>query len=37
MLAGNDLGARNYLESLARRFAQGRGAPAQGKRIIPVR
>lgn len=36
-LAGNDLGARNYLDNLARRFAPGRGAPAQGKRIIPVR
>jgi hypothetical protein len=36
-LAGIDLEARNYLENLARRFAQSRGAPVQGTRIIPVR
>jgi hypothetical protein len=35
-LARNDLGARSYLDGLARRFAQGRGTPAPGQRIIPV-
>ena len=36
-LAGNDLESRNYLENLAQRFAQRRGEPAQGTRIIPAR
>ncbi len=36
-LAGSRLESRTYLEALARRFAPGRGEPAPGKRIIPVR
>ncbi len=36
-LAGPGLEGRSYLENLASRFAPGRGVPAQGKRIIPVR
>ena len=36
-LAGNDLGGRSYLDDVARRLARGRGEPARGQHIVPVR
>jgi hypothetical protein len=36
-LAGDGLAGRNYLSDLSRRFAQGRGAPPPGQRLISVR